>query len=86
VNPVNTAETVLVILLAVGFLALLTLSIILLTMMIAIMKNVRRISQRAEEASANAAEVVSMMGKKFAPIAASTVVAAIMRRFRGKKE
>lgn len=85
-NPVNSVETALVILLAIGFLALLILSIILVSMLLAIMKNVRRISARAEEATANISEVAAMMGRKVAPIAVSTVVAAIVRRFTSKKE
>jgi hypothetical protein len=52
--------------------------------MIAIMKNVRRISQRAEQATTNVAEITSMIGAKVAPVAVSAVVAAMVRRFKGK--
>ena len=82
----NTVESVLIILLAVGFLALLIMSIILVSMMLAVMKNVRRISERAEEATANVANLAQTVGGKLAPIAVSTLVAALVRRFKGKKE
>jgi hypothetical protein len=54
--------------------------------MIAVMRNVKRISDRAEEATANVADLAAIVGKKVAPLAASAMVAAVMRRFRGKKE
>lgn len=82
----NTVETVLVILLSVGFLTLLILSIILSVMMITIMRNVRRISQRAEEATSSVADIAQTLGRKIAPVAVSTVVAAIVRKFASKKE
>jgi hypothetical protein len=83
---VNTVETVLVILLSVGFLTLLILSIIVVSLMLAVMRNVKRISDRAEEVATNAADIAAMVGKRVAPIAVSTVVAAALRRFKGKKE
>jgi len=82
----NTVETVLVIVLSVGFLTLIILSIILISLMIAIMKNVRRISKRAEEATGNIADIASMIGTKVVPVAVSTLVAAIVRRFKNKKK
>ena len=81
----NTVETALVIILSVGFLTLLILAIVLVSIMIAIMKNVRRISARAEEVTSSAADIAAMIGSKVAPVALSTVVAAAMRRFGGKK-
>lgn len=80
----NTVETALVIMLAVGFATLLILSIILVSIMIAIMRNVKRISQRAEEVTTNAASIADMIGKKIAPLAMSAVLAAVVRKFRGK--
>lgn len=82
----NNVELIWVILLSVGFLVLIILSIILVSLMIAVMRSVRRISQRAEEATANMADIAAVVGKKVAPFAMSAVVAAAMRRFRGKKE
>jgi hypothetical protein len=83
---VNTVETVLVILLSVGFVTLLILSVVLLSIMISIMKNVKRISQRAEEASGNVASIVETIGRRVAPIALSGVATAVLRWFRKKKE
>ena len=83
---VNNVETVLVILLAVGFLTLIILSIILVSITLAVMKNVKRISDRAEEATANVSELAALLGRKVAPLAVSAMVAAMVRRFRGKKE
>jgi hypothetical protein len=79
---VNTVETALVILLAVGFLVLLILAIIL----IAVMKNVRRISDRAEAVTSNAAEITEMIGAKIAPFALSTALGAIFKRAGRKKK
>lgn len=82
----NTVETVLVIILAVGFFALLVLSIILVSIMIAIMRNVKRISDRAEEATSNVAGIVSAVASKVAPLAMSGVAAAAMRWFKAKSK
>ena len=82
----NTVETILVIMLAIGFVVLLVLAIILTSLMIGVAKNVRRISEKAEEAVENMSDLTAMVGKKVAPIALSAAVAAAMRRFRGKKE
>jgi hypothetical protein len=82
---VNTVETALVILLSVGFLTLLILSIILVSMMLAVMRNVKRISMRAEEVTANAADIASMISSKIAPLAVSAAVAAVVRKFKGSK-
>jgi hypothetical protein len=82
----NEIETALVIILSLGFLTLLILSIILVSMMLAIMRNLKRISDRAEEVTANAADLTAMISKKVAPMAVSAAVAAIAGRFKGKKE
>jgi hypothetical protein len=85
---VNNIETILVILLSVGFIVLLTLSIILTTVLIGILKNVRRISEKAEEAAENMSDITAMVGRRVAPIAVSSVIAAVMNRFkdRGKSK
>jgi flagellar biosynthesis protein FlhB len=79
---VNSVETALVILLAVGMASLLVLSIILVSIMIAVMKNVQKISERAEEASSNINEVIASVGRRVVPIAMSGLVAAVVRKFR----
>jgi len=83
---VNDVETALVILLGIGFLTLLILSIILVSMMLAVMRNVKRISARAEEVTANAADLAAMVSKKVAPLALSAALAAVMRKFKSTKD
>jgi hypothetical protein len=80
----NTVELVLVVLLSVGFLTLIIMSIILMSLMLAIMKNLKRISERAESATSNVAGIVESIGAKLAPLAMSGLVAAVMKRFTGK--
>ncbi len=81
----NTVETVLVILLSVGFLVLLSISIVLVVMMVGIMRNVKKISERAEEATGNVADLARVIGKKVAPFAASSILAMVMKKMRGGK-
>jgi cell division protein FtsL len=83
---VTTVETVLIIILAIGFFTLLVLSIILVSIMIAIMRNIKRISDRAEEATSNISEVAAMIGRKLAPFALSGVTAAAMRWFKKRSK
>jgi hypothetical protein len=62
--------------------ALLILSIILVSIMIAVMKNVQKISERAEEATSNLNELFASLGRKVAPVAVSSLVSALVRRWR----
>lgn len=64
---------------------LIILSIVLVSIMIAIMKNVQRISARAEEATSNIADVATAIGSRLAPLAASGLVAAAVRWFKKGK-
>lgn len=80
-----TVELVLVILLSIGFLTLIILSIILLSVMLAIMKNLRRIAERAETATSSVAGIAETFGRKLAPLAASSLLALVMKRFTGTK-
>lgn len=82
----NNVETVLVILLSVGFIILLILSIVLVSILIAIMKNVKRISERAEEATTNISEVAAMVGRKVAPFALSSITTMIMKKFNNRSK
>lgn len=82
----NTVETVLVVLLSVGFLSLLILGIILISIMIAIMKNVKRISDRAEEATSNVAELAATIGRKVAPLAFSGLAGAAVKWFKNRSK
>jgi len=80
----NSVETVLVIILSIGFLTLLVLGIVLTSILIAIMRNVKRLSERAEEATSNVAEMASMVTRRLAPLALSGVVAAAIKLFKGR--
>lgn len=80
----TTVEQVLIVILAVGFFVLLVLSIILVSILIAIMRSVKRISDRAEEATSNISELAAMVSRKVAPFALSSVGAFAMKWFKGK--
>jgi hypothetical protein len=80
------AETILVIFLSIALLIFLILGIVVAGIFIAILRNVRRIAQRAENATANIQDLVAMVGKRVAPVALSAAVAAALRRFKSKKE
>jgi cell division protein FtsL len=81
---VTTVEQVLIIILAVGFFVLLVLSIILVSLLVAIMRNVKRISERAEEATSNFSELAAMVGRKVAPFALSGIGAMAMKWVKGR--
>jgi hypothetical protein len=82
----TTATTVLIILLSVGFIILLVLSISLIVIMLSIMRNVRRITERADKTTESFADIATMVGKRVAPVALSAAVAAALRRFKSNKE
>lgn len=81
----STVETILVIFLGVALLLLIILGIVIASLAIKILKNVKHISQKAEETTASFADITAMVGKKVAPVALSAAVAAAMRRFTSKK-
>ncbi len=81
----NTVELILVILLSAGFLTLIILSVILLSLMLAIMRNLKRISDRADAATGSMAGILESFGRKLAPVALSGITAALMKRFTSKR-
>jgi Na+-transporting methylmalonyl-CoA/oxaloacetate decarboxylase gamma subunit len=81
-----TAETVLVIFLSVALLLFLLLAIVAVSIGIGILRNIKHISQRAEETTESVADIAKLVGKRVAPVAVSAVVAAALRRFKSKKE
>jgi hypothetical protein len=83
---VNTVELVLAILLSVGFLTLIVLSIIVVSLMLSIMSNLKRIAARAEAATNSVASVAESFGRKIGPLAASGLLGLILKRFTSKKE
>lgn len=82
----TAVETILVIFLAATLLILLVLSIVVISLFIKILRNVKRISERAEDVTGNFADIAAMVGKRVAPVALSAAIAAAMRRFKSKKE
>ena len=82
----TTVETILVVALGAALLIMLILAIVVITLFIKILRNVRRISERAEDVTGNFADIAAMVGKRVAPVALSAAVAAAMRRFKSKKE
>lgn len=82
------AETILVIFLSAALLVFLILGIVVASIFIAILRNIRRISQRAEETTASIAEIAQLVGKRVAPVALSAAVMAALRKFKkgGKNE
>ncbi len=83
-----SAETILVIFLSAALLVFLILGIVVAGIFIAILRNVRRIAQRAEETTASVADIMQLVGKRVAPVALSAAVMAAFRRFKkgGKDE
>lgn len=69
--------------LSIGFLTLIIMSIILVTLMIAIMRNLKRISERAEVATSSVASVAESLSRKVAPLAFSGLVGMLIKRFGG---
>ena len=52
--------------------------------MLSIMKNLKRIAERAETATNNVASVAESIGRKVAPLAASGLMGLIMKQFSKK--
>ncbi len=82
----NNVEFALVVLLSVGFLILIVLSIILVSLMLAIMKNIKRISERAESATENVAGIAETISRNLAPLAASGILGMVVKKFTGKRK
>lgn len=81
----NTVETVLVILLSVGFIVLLVLSIIIAALVLTIMQRMNRIAEKAETATNNISEAAAGIGSKLAPVAISTLVGLVTKKFKSRK-
>ncbi len=80
----TSVDQTLVILLSVGMIVLLILSIVLVSLLIAVVQNVRRVAQRAERATENISDLAATISQRLAPVAASSIMAALVRRFVGK--
>jgi len=82
----NSVETVLLVVLGVMLALFLLLGIVLVVIIIGIVKNIRHITQKAEETTNSFADIAMMVGKKVAPVALSAAAAAAMRRFSRSKK
>jgi ABC-type long-subunit fatty acid transport system fused permease/ATPase subunit len=78
----NIAEVVLVIFLSAALLVFLTLAIVATSITIGILRDIKKIADQAEEASANLGQIIRIMGRKALPLAISTIVAAIMKQLK----
>ena len=81
-----TAETILVVFLSTALLIFLVLSIIVASLLIAILKDTRKIVERAEEATENFADITKMISSKVAPVAISAAIASLFKRSGKDKE
>ena len=82
----NNVEFTLLVLLSVGFFILIVLSIIVVSLMLSIMKNLKRISQRAEDATENVAGIAESISRTIAPLAASGILGVLVKRFTSKRK
>ena len=81
----NSVETILLVVLGVMLALFLVLAIVLIGIIIGIVKNIRNITQKAEETTNSFADIAMMVGKKVAPVALSAAAAAALRRLRKSK-
>ena len=82
----NSVENILLLVLGVMLALFLVLGIVLVVIIIGIVKNIRNITQKAEETTNSFADIAMMVGKKVAPVALSAAVAAAMRRMKSSKK
>lgn len=82
----NSVETILLVVLGIAFATMLILSIVLIVIIMGIVKNIRHITQKAEETTDSFADIAVMIGKKVAPVALSAAAAAALRRFKSNKK
>ena len=81
----NTLMNVLVIILSAGFIVLLALSIFLVFLAVKIMTSLKRIARRTEDATENFSSVLKMVGRRVAPLAASGIASAILKKATSKR-
>jgi hypothetical protein len=78
-------ETTLLVILSTGFVILLVLAIIAVVIIVKILRNVQNITQKAEATTDNLAQTLMSVGKKVAPLAASTVAGMVFKKFKRRK-
>lgn len=80
----QTIQTILLIILAVGFSIMLLLGIIMAFIFVKIMTNIKHITQRADETSANLGQTLGYLSRKVAPAAFSALFAVLLRGAKSK--
>ncbi len=81
----GTAEVILVFALGIVLLLFLILGIVATVMVIIILRNLKRISERAEQTTDNVADLVKLATERIAPAAISSLAAAAVKWFMGSK-
>ncbi|QQR52111.1 hypothetical protein IPG36_06070 [bacterium] len=81
----TTIETILVIMLGVGFFILLVLSIVIASLVVVIVRRINRLSVKAETATENISSAAAMVGTKLAPVAISTLLGLVAKKMKSRK-
>ena len=81
----TTATFILLIILGASFFIMILLGIVVATLAIGILRQVRRITNRAEATTESLSDIFMTVSKKVAPLALSSMAAAILRKFKSKK-
>ncbi len=78
-------ETTLLVILGIGFAVLLILAIIVTFIIVKILQNIQHITQKAENTTDNISQALLSLGKKFAPLAVSTLAGAALKKFKNRQ-
>jgi pilus assembly protein TadC len=79
-------ETTLILILSIGFFVLLVLSIVLVATVIIILRRVQRLTAKLETFSEDWAETLRNISKKVAPVALTTIIGTVIKRFVGRRK
>lgn len=79
-------QTILVIFLSCALFILLVLAIVATVLVIGILRDFKKIADKAEEASETLGDVIRLIGKKALPMAISTIVAACVSKIKRSKK
>lgn len=75
-------QAVLVTILGIGFAVFLVMAIIAVTLVVKILSNIRHITQRIDETTTSASEMMKYFGKSFGPAAASAIASVVARTIK----
>lgn len=77
-------ETVLVIILSIGFAMFLILGCVMVYIAIKVLMNIRNVTERLDETTENMSEMAKYMGQKVAPAAMAALMQVIVRGVKSK--